>query len=576
MRWPRLSAEVLPLLISVSPLIGVATTAFMARWNASLIRPMALSNSAMTLLLIGTVLWLRFPFESGEPSSSRTQVGAAGIAWLAESASPRDSASKPNDRGMKVRLSWTLDGLSAWSALLLSLTVWAVLCCPLQPENPSYASHCLGLLTCQSLLLASYFSADAISALVLLEMALVPVYLLVGRYGDENRRLAATTWWTWQMTGCTCSLLGVTLLAVSEPWMQMDLVATRGFAQFDTARLVSSIQQLLNRSETALQVWSHLAPWGAALLLLGIVIRLPLFPFQRWYQTTIVAAPAGLSAVIVAAFPLAALVGWMRLGMPLFGLNGGLAAAVLGIVSVVGSLQAGFMLQSHVDLKRILATISCVMLGLAGVGLSLQNSEGIRSAWLLVLVQGLAIPCGMLLVQILESRFGTRDLARLADRLTTSPRLRFVLTILLLGWAGIPITAAFSALYLQMSASSAAPLWMILAESIAILLVATAAFRALASTVRPSTSIRDRIAATTVPDSTRRTDVSGSELLALAPMLALLVLLNLAPSIFTKACEPTLQKLFPQVDQRTGCGTLRTPAVLNASCDTSALAQWSL
>lgn len=569
-RWARLSAEVLPLLISVSPLIGVATTAVMARWNASLVRPMALSNSAMTLLLIATVLWLHLPFDSPQPSGSQAHVSAPGIAWLAESTSPSDTVSTPTDRGMRVRISWTLDGLSAWSALVLSLAVWAALCCSLQPENPSYASHCLGILICQSLLLASYFSADAISALVFMEMALVPVYLMVGRHGDQNRRPAATAWWTWQMTGCTCSLLGVTLLAVSVPWMQTDLVVTRGHAQFDTARIVGSIQQLLNRSETAVQVWSHLAPWGAALLLLGFMIRLPLFPFQRWYQTTILAAPAGISAVIVAAFPLAAFVGWIRLGMPLFGLNAGLVTAVLGTMSVVGSLYASFRLQSQSDLKRIMATISCVMLGLAGVGLSLHNGDGVRGAWLLILTQGLAIPCGMLLVQILESRWGTRDLTRLPDQLATSPRLKFVLTILLLGWAGVPVAAGFSALNLQMSASSSAPLWMILAESIAIVLTAAAALRAYASTISP-TDVRERWLPASVPQFPRRTDVGWSELFALAPMLALLVMLNLAPSIFTKACEPAIQKLLPQADQRTGRGTFRTPTVPRAPGSASAM-----
>ena len=50
--------------------------------------------------------------------------------------------------------------------------------------------------------------------------------------------------------------------------------------------------------------------------------------------------------------------------------------------------------------------------------------------------------------------------------------------------------------------------------------------------------------------SEARTDITGSELAALAPIFALLLLLNAAPTVVLKSCEPTFHRLFRRTDQR--------------------------
>ena len=552
MRWPRLTAEVLPLLTTISPLIGAATTVAMSRWNAPLVRPMALSNSAMTLMLAIAALGMCQSAETDDPANARIPV-QPGITWLADPAS--EQPDNPAVRGMRFRLSFGVDGLSVWPAVVLSLTVWAVLCGSGRLSTASFSSHCVWLMTSQALLLASCFATDAVAALVFLEMALLPIYVLIGTCGEEGRRSVAGAWSLWQMIGCTSSLLGVTLLAVSQPWMTSDMVASRGAALFDTSLLADSLRHSLAHSEAAWHLWGHLAPWGAALLLLGFLIRLPVFPFLGWYQSTLVAAPSGVSAVIAVAFPLAAFSAWLRLGVPSFADNSAVAG-VVAATSLAGVLQSAFALQSQTDLKRIMATVSCTLLGLAGVGLSFQNGDGIRGAWLLILSQGLAVAAGMLLVQILESRCGTRDLTRLTDHVKRVPRLTAVLVIVLLGFAGIPVVSGFAALHLQLWSSSGAGWWMIAGLSVAIVGVATAAIRAFALVMtrpHPAASV-----AGTLPVSAARSDIGGSELAALVPILALLLLLNAAPTAVLKSCEPAFHRLFRRTEQR-AVGSIQTP-----------------
>jgi NADH-quinone oxidoreductase subunit M len=556
MPWPRLPAEVLPLLTTISPLIGVASLLFISRFksdfNAPLVRPMALSNSAMTLVLAIATVAMHEPAGIGDPAKDRIRI-APGINWLADSAPNAatdpvtEQRNGPAERGMGVRISLVADGLSVWSALLLSVTVCAVLCNSGRMESTSLLPLCIGLMTSQSLLVASCFVTDAIATLVFLEMALLPICFLIGTGGDDDRRSVAGTWWLWQMIGCGSSLLGVTLLAVSQPWMQSDLVRARGPALFDTSLLAGSLRQSLVQSEAAWHLWDRLAPWGAALLLLGLLIRLPVFPFLGWYQSTLAAAPARVAAVIAAAFPPAAFCAWLRLGVPSFA-GDGIVAGILGTASLAGVLQAAFSIRKQADLKRIMATLSCAMLCLAGIGLSFQRGDGIRGACLIVLSQGLSVAAGMLLVQNLESRYGTRDLARLPDVVRRSPRLAVVLMILLLGFVGILMTSVFPAVYLQLWASSGRNAWMIAGMSVALAGVALTALHAFATALTKSP--QSTLTPETIPASEPHSDIGGSELAAVIPILVLLLALNVVPTVVLRNCEPTIQKLLRHTEQR--------------------------
>ncbi|MDB5348032.1 MAG: NADH-quinone oxidoreductase subunit [Schlesneria sp.] len=532
MPWPRLSVNVLPLLITVSPLIGVATTIAVSRWNKAMVRPMAVSNSTFTLFLIAMAIWLP-PAGDGE-GLREVSTNLPGFEWLTETAA-NPQGSEPS--GIRVRMDWWLNGLSTWTAAIVGLTVWAVLCCPNELAGESFASNCGKLLSCQALLFASTFSSDGIAAIVFLEMSVVPIYLIIGRHGDGNRRQVAGGWWMWQLSGCTCSLLGVTLLAVSQPWMQAEFVTVRQGLFFDTPLLTQGIQQLLNRSETALHIWSNVRPWGSALMLLGLLIRLPTFPVQGWYQSTLMSAPAGIAAVIAAAFPLAAFGGWLRLGMPLFGFHSGTMNGALAVAALVGLLYASIAAQSQTDLKQLLVLISCAMLCVAGIGLSFRNVDGVRAAWLMMLSQGLSIPCGLLLVQSMEARLGTRELTRLSSLVSTSPRLAILLELLLLGWTGVPVLAGFTAIYQQLAGASSIGLWLILGESIGLVALAAAGLRAFSHvwSWSPASSLES---SKPVPPSPL--DSSSRELVALFPFIVLLILVNAVPMYFLPAVDATI------------------------------------
>lgn len=555
----RMTLDALPLLTTISPLIGAATVAVMSRWNASVVRSMALSNSTMTLLLtIAAVWWLPRP-ASSDPAPRSFQ--SSRIHWLAHTtANPANTVDLSRGRriadfqssetdllqGIRVDLASDWNGWSAWSALALSLTVWSALCCGGREDEATFAAISQGIMICQGLLLAAFFASDSIASLVFLEMAAIPISLLIGRFGNETRREAAGKFWIWHLVGCTFSLTGVTLLAVSRPWMQIDLVPTRGAVQFETTLLAENLRQLLGRSESAWHLWNHVAPWAAALLLLGLLIRLPVFPFQGWYLTTVAAAPPVVSCVVVVAFPLAALGDWLRLGMPLFGISSSAAAGVLGVLSLIGALQSGLAIRSHNDLKQRLAMASSATLCLAAAGLSFPNRDAVRGVCILVLCLGLVTAGGLLLTQYVESFYKTRDLRFCSGITGRHPRLAAGLSVCLLSGAGIPILFGFAGLTLQWGAASTR-LWMLAGQSMAIALIAAGAIEAFALLVGTQSDVARPATQEVLPTGP---DLRNFELVALAMMFVMPVLMNSAPRVLARDCERAFPLVFLRANDR--------------------------
>lgn len=542
MPWYRLSTDVLPLLITVSPLVGMVTTIVAARWNRALVRPLAVSNATFTLILIAVAICLRPAAESdGLREASKSPPG---IEWLA---STTVTERGPAFSGIRVRMGWWLNGISIWSAGLVALVVWAVFCRPEGIAGGSSVSNFARLLTCQGLLSASTFSSDGIASIVFLEMAAIPIYLIIGQSGDGNRRQVAGSWWTWQLIGGTCSLVGVTLLAVSQPWMQAEFVPNRLNMSFDSQFLTQGIQQLLHRSETALHIWSTVGPWSSAMLLLALLIRLPTFPFQGWYQATLMSAPTAASAIIAVAFPLAAFGNWLRWGMPLFGFHSGLLTAMLAVAALAGLLYAGIAAQSQSDLKRLLVLMSLAMLCVTSISLSFRNVDGVRAAWMMMLSHALSIPCGMLLVQMIEARAGTRDLAQLGACVSAEPRLAVLLNLLLLGWTGVPFLAGFSSLYQQLAGATSVGMWLILGEAIGLVALAAAGLRAIAL-IKNEESVPGRERSKWPAQNSCDTG-NNREIFALAPFIILLVAVNVVPAYFVPAADATVPSRYRNTNQ---------------------------
>ncbi|MEX1908794.1 NADH-quinone oxidoreductase subunit M [Janibacter sp. Y6] len=331
-----------------------------------------------------------------------------------------------------LRLALAVDGLSGpLMALTLLVTALAALVHRSRPADAGDGSEgqeasegtfaaCL-LLTAAAALL-TFTARDAILFVVGLECVLVPMWVLITRYGDPRSRREAG--WLFVLAtglGSVVLLLGVLLLVRLSGTSDLEtLAATAGSG-------LTSGQQLL----------------VAGLLTAGLAIKVPVWPLHSWLPVAHSSAPTAGSMLLAAVLLKLGTYGLIRL--PLASVPDGFAqiAPVLGVLGVVGILWGGLVCLVELELKRLVAWSSVAHMGFVVLALSTGTRTGVVAAVLGNLAHGVVSALLFAVVGVLRSGWGSgllRDRAALRD---THPRLGVLLLVGLAAGAGLPGLAPF-------------------------------------------------------------------------------------------------------------------------------------
>ena len=222
-----------------------------------------------------------------------------------------------------VRWQFAVDGISAPLLLLTASLGIAVVV-----HARSHAPHGGSLTTFYGCLLlvefgalATFLSRDAVVFFLSFEIVLIPMWMLISRFGDSHdlpaRADASGRFVLYTVLGSTLMLVGILALVHSAGTANLDeLAKLRG------AGLDRSTQMVI-----------------AALLLVGLGIKIPLWPFHTWLPPAHTIAPTAGSVLLAAILLKMGTYGIVRLVVaPLLGLA---LAPVFAAAGVVGILWGG-------------------------------------------------------------------------------------------------------------------------------------------------------------------------------------------------------------------------------------------
>lgn len=325
--------------------------------------------------------------------------------------------------GQGIRYQVGVDGLAMGLVLLSSLVGLACTCASWKVETRQRLYFGL-LLALQTVILLAFAAQDLFLFLVSWQVALLLAYFLTGAFGGERRTYVGMK--TWLMVGVGQAFtLGAGMALYMLNGSNADL----------TVMLTSHPAAV---APMALQIPVFLA------FCAGFVVQAPLFPFHPWQTDTAKEAPLPVAVLVTGLLGTLAIYALMRLG---FGILPGPARDLAWLFTALGLLTAlyaawGAIVQE--DLRRTLAFASMGMLGLAVVGLSTFQAQGIKGASFALLAHAVVIPMLYLLSGALASRANSWKIADLTSLTRLLPRLRvtvivaFTLALVLPFFAGFP------------------------------------------------------------------------------------------------------------------------------------------
>ena len=198
-----------------------------------------------------------------------------------------------------------VDGISLFLVLLTTLISVLVLIFSWEGVEKQLKPYLFLMLLLEAGMIGVFVSLDLVLFYVFWELTLIPMYFLIGGWGDPHgtyvflgrempwRIYAALKFFLYTLAGSALMLVGIIVLYYQG-------------GTFDLMAL-----QKMNLAAN-LQTWLFLA------FALAFAIKVPIFPFHTWLPDAHVAAPTGGSVILAAVLLKMGTYGFVRLCLPLF------------------------------------------------------------------------------------------------------------------------------------------------------------------------------------------------------------------------------------------------------------------
>lgn len=383
------------------------------------------------------------------------------VAWLSVAASTAISAwllsaawsaplsyhfgSWPPPFGIEYRV----DAVNAPLALLISgialvLMPWARTSVNREiPERqgPFYALFLLALAGLMGITL----TGDAFNVFVFLEISSLSTYALIAHGTDRRALKAAFRYLIMGTIGATFFLIGIGFLYAMTGTLNM-------------ADLAERLPQV-NQSNTV-----HAA---LAFIVVGLGLKLALFPLHLWLPNAYAFAPSFITAFLAATATKVALYVMLRfiftVFSPEFSFVAMPLAAVLMTLAITGMVAGSWVAMFEDNLKRMLAYSSVAQVGYMVLGISLVTAAGVAAGILHLFNHALMKAALFAAVGTIYYQVGSVRLSEIAGMGRRMPWTFTAFTLAGLSLIGVPLTAGFtSKWYLVMAALDAGQPWLVI------------------------------------------------------------------------------------------------------------------
>jgi NADH-quinone oxidoreductase subunit M len=323
------------------------------------------------------------------------------------------------------------DGLSTLLTMLSGIVLLAVMLMQMNKEVESPHSFYGLMLMSIAGINGVFLASDGLLFYFFWELALIPVYFLCSRWGGERRIQVTFKFFIYTFVGSLMMLAGLIYLYLQTPahsyaWAELANVA----------KLLPAGTQL----------------WVFALIFIAFAIKMPIFPLHTWQPDTYESSPTPVTIILSALMVKMGIYGVIRWVLPFFPEAVAQYSNIIITLAVIGIVYASCIAMMQSDLKRLVAYSSIAHMGLMiAAAFSLHSAdtmhEGLNTSYNGLLVQmfnhGINITGMWLLVQMVEERYGTRDMAKLGGMAGTAPWMSIALLIVAFANIALPLTNGF-------------------------------------------------------------------------------------------------------------------------------------
>jgi NADH-quinone oxidoreductase subunit M len=286
-----------------------------------------------------------------------------------------------------------------------------------------------------------FVSQDLFIFFLFYEIAVLPMYLLIGIWGSSDGVAKAGPfkfiWKMFDIGGREYAAMKLTLMLLGGSALILAVM----FALYTSAGANTFDMQVLEAATYPrwLQMWAFPFLWFGFGSLAGV------FPFHTWSPDGHAAAPTAVSMLHAGVLMKLGAFGIMRVGMVLLPEGTEFWAPVVGFVACINIIYGALSAMSQKDLKYIIAYSSVSHMGVVMLGAATMTTLGWNGAIYQMFAHGIMTGLFFALVGLVYGRTHTRLIARMGGLAKIMPGIAVCFTLAGLSSLGMPGTAGFVA-----------------------------------------------------------------------------------------------------------------------------------
>ena len=359
-----------------------------------------------------------------------------------------------------------LDGLAATLVLLTGVLGPLVVLSSWRFVGERVKEFHLCLLVLQTAMLGALCALDTLLFYVFFEAMLIPMYLLIGVWGSEERQMAATKFFLYTLVGSLLML--VALLAV---YFVAQPVGQRSFdysalynglmaAQKEVAACTAAGGDCAGASPAAAVLFRY-GPWLFLAFAVAFAIKVPMWPLHTWLPDAHVQAPVAGSIILAGVMLKMGTFGFWRFAIPLFPNVARDLQVPLTALAVVGIVYGALMCLAQRDIKKLIAYSSVSHLGYCMLGMLAMTPEGATGSAYQMLNHGVSTGALFLLFGMLYERRHARLMSDYGGIAKSMPVFTALFLIITFSSVAVPGTNGFVGEFLVLLGTfkSNLPVW---------------------------------------------------------------------------------------------------------------------
>jgi len=445
--------------------------------------------TAATVAALAIVVWMIADFDKGSGGLHYVTDDA----WISE---------------LGIRYSLGVDGLSLFLLFLTAVAwVFASLWSAVR-ETERVRLYFFHLALAETAVLGAFTAQDLALFVIFFDLMLVPFYFLVGGWGREETRVAATTKFViYTLVGSLLMLAGA--------------VALGALSAGDGQSISFALSDLSERTlEPGTQYWIFLL-FAAAFL-----VKAPAFPLHGWVPDTYRSASIPVLVLVGAVLSKVGVYGFLRVVVPILPDAAQHFQTLIIAIAVVSILYGSILAFSQTEARLVVAYSSIAQMGFIVMGIFALDPKGAQGAVMQMVTHGLVVIPLFFVVAALTVRAGSGSLERMGGIAFGAPLLATLFLVITFATLAMPGSPNFIGELLILFGTFEDKLVFGLVASAGVVLAAVYMIRVFLRSMhnRPPAGVEQR-------------EASGLEAGVIAPVVAVIVALGVYPQLLLDRSE---------------------------------------